>query len=244
MACLHWYLLAHSVAAVAVVHAAAGAVEAMAVGGDLAAVAGFHQVVAAASAAAALLAAGRLTHVRNHTNMKRYIANPHAITRFIRNLWMDASDVRRNLRPDSLVRLEERVRVSETRHRGELRLCIEGGLTWQALRQGQTANDRAAELFSSLGVWNTEHNNGVLIYLLLAERRIEILADRGISSQVDKQAWQTMVDGIAHHFYQRDYEAGLAQAIEEVGAWMRKLYPVEAQQPDNPDELANAVVIL
>jgi len=176
--------------------------------------------------------------------MKRYIANPKTITRWIRNLWMDASDVQRNLRADSLGRLEERVRVSETRHRGELRLCIEGGLTWQALRQGQTANDRAAELFSNLGVWNTEHNNGVLIYLLLAERRIEILADRGISSQVDKQAWQTMVDGIAHHLHQRDYETGLAQAIDDVGAWMRKLYPVNTPHTDNPDELPNAVVIL
>lgn len=162
----------------------------------------------------------------------------------MRNLWMDAGDVRRNLRPDSLARLEERVRMSETRHRGELRLCIEGGLPWQALRQGQSANDRAAELFSHLGVWNTEHNNGVLIYLLLAERRIEILADRGISSQVDAQAWQTMVDGIAHHLHQRDYETGLAQAIDEVGAWMRKFYAIETTQANNPDELPNAVVIL
>lgn len=176
--------------------------------------------------------------------MKRYIANPKPLIRWTRNLWMDASDVRRNLRPDSLARLEERVRMSETRHRGELRVCVEGGLSWQALQQGLTTKDRAIELFSSLGVWNTAHNNGVLIYLLLAERRIEILADRGISSQVDNQAWQTMVDGIAHHLHQRDYETGLAQAIDDVSQWMRQLYPLNAKHPHNPDELPNAVVVL
>lgn len=176
--------------------------------------------------------------------MKRYMVNPRSLMRCMRHLWMDASDVRRHLPADSLTRLEERVRQSETRHRGELRFCIEGGLSWQAMRQGQNANDRATELFSRLGVWDTEHNNGVLIYLLLAERRIEILADRGISSQVDQQAWQTMVDGIAHHLYLQHYETGLAQAIDEVGAWMRKLYPITAKHTDNPDELPNAVVIL
>lgn len=164
--------------------------------------------------------------------------------RWCRHLWLDADDVRRALPTAALQRLETQVQHSETRHRGELRLCIEGGWGWSGLRAGLTTRDRAVELFSQLRVWDTAHNNGVLIYLCLAERRIEILADRGIASQVDPAVWHGMVQSISTHFKPGNHEAGLSQAIDQVGQCMRDLYPVSSRHPDNPDELPNAVVIL
>ena len=164
-------------------------------------------------------------------------------TRWCRHLWLDADDVRRYLPKDSLQRLEARVQQSETRHRGELRVCVEGGLGWAGLRADFHTHARAVALFSQLRVWDTEHNNGVLIYLCLAERRIEILADRGISSQVDPAVWQAMVQSLSRHVKPGNFEAGLIETIDQVGQWMKQLYPVCDRHPDNPDELPNAVVI-
>lgn len=164
--------------------------------------------------------------------------------RWWRHLWLDVDDVRRTLTPAILQRLETHVQRSETRHRGELRLCVEGGFGWAGLRAGINTHDRAVELFSQLRVWDTAHNNGVLIYLCLAERRIEILADRGIAAQVNPSTWQTMVQSLGSHFKLGNHEAGLMQAIDQVGQCMRDLYPVTDRHPDNPNELPNAVVIL
>ena len=171
---------------------------------------------------------------------------PHMPTwqRWWRHLWLDAADVRRQLPAAALQRLEAHVQRSETRHRGELRLCVEGGLGWNGLWTGINTHDRAVELFSQLRVWDTAHNNGVLIYLCLAEHRIEILADRGISSQVDPAVWQAMVQSLGTHFKLGNFEAGLTEAIDQVGQWMKRLYPVCDRHPDNPDELPNAIVIL
>jgi hypothetical protein len=168
----------------------------------------------------------------------------NTLSRWCRHLWLDADDVRRHFPPDSLLRLETLIRLSEARHLGELRVCIEGGLGWAGLRQGLTPRARAIELFSQLRVWDTAHNNGVLIYLLLAEHRIEILVDRGLSSQVDPQVWQAMTLSLSEHFKSGNFEAGLTEAIDQVGQWMRRLYPVADHHPDNPNELPNAVVIL
>jgi uncharacterized membrane protein len=99
-------------------------------------------------------------------------------------------------------------------------------------------------LFGQLRVWDTAHNNGVLIYLLLAERRIEILADRGISGQVNPQVWQAMVDDLCGHLQKDNFEAGLTQGIDKVGEWMREFYPLLDHHADNPNELSNAVIIL
>lgn len=168
----------------------------------------------------------------------------HPLLRWLRHLWLDADSVKRQIQPDALKRLEERVRLSETRHRGELRVCVEGGLGWHGLRQKADARSRAIALFSQLRVWDTDQNNGVLIYLLLADRRIEVLADRGLSSQVDAHAWQAMVDDLRVHLQQGHFEAGLTQGIDKVGEWMREFYPLLDPAVDNPNELPNAVIIL
>jgi len=169
---------------------------------------------------------------------------PQPVLRWLRHLWLDADSVKRHIQPEALKRLEERVRLSETRHRGELRVCVEGGLGWHGLRHKANARSRAIELFSQLRVWDTAQNNGVLIYLLLADRRIEVLADRGLSSKIEAQAMQAMVDDLSIHLQQGHFEAGLTQGIDKVGEWMREFYPLLHPAVDNPNELPNAVIIL
>jgi uncharacterized membrane protein len=167
----------------------------------------------------------------------------NTLLRWARHLWLDATNARKLITPAGLTRLAQAVHASESRHRGELRLCVEGGLSPRALWQGQTPRQRAIELFSHLRVWDTQGNNGVLIYLLLAERRIEILADRGLSSQVSDAVWQDMAQRLSQALRDGQFEAGLQMAVEQVGALMRTHCPMTGDLP-NPNELPDTVVLI
>lgn len=163
--------------------------------------------------------------------------------RELRHLWLDEADARRLLPPQALHRLEAAVHASEARHLGELRLCVEAGLPWVALRRGLSARERALELFSALRVWDTAHNNGVLIYLLLADHRIEVIADRGVSIQVPPDTWQALADRLGEALRQGQPESGLLAAIEQVGALLRQHHPAPQGVP-RPNELPDAVVLM
>ncbi len=156
---------------------------------------------------------------------------------------MDDDTVRHQIGTAGLDRLQAQVQASETRHLGELRLCVEGGLGWQGLRQKISARERALHLFSTLRVWDTEHNNGVLIYLLLAEHRIEILADRGIMDRVGADAWSHIAQQLGARLREGHFEEGLSQAIEAVTRLLTEHFPAKPQG-DNPNELPDTVVVI
>lgn len=166
----------------------------------------------------------------------------NTIKRWARHLWLDARAARRTLTQAGLKRLEQAVTQSEARHLGELRLCVEGGLPLPLLVRGTTPRARALELFSLLRVWDTEHNNGVLIYLQLAERHIEILVDRGLLTHAGNTYWSQLQQKLAEHLRAGRFEQGLAEAIEAVGALLQQHYPAGTQV--NPNELPDAVVVL
>src|SRR5450631_1750393 len=109
--------------------------------------------------------------------------------RLLKHRRFDEGDTKRALGEGALQRIETRVAASEARHSGQIRVCIEAGLPLSYLRRGASARERAVAMFGKLRVWDTEHNNGVLIYMLLAEHAIEIVADRGIDARVDAAAW-------------------------------------------------------
>ncbi|MDP3172207.1 MAG: TPM domain-containing protein, partial [Polaromonas sp.] len=117
----------------------------------------------------------------------------NSLTRTLKHLWLDADDTRRAIPAAMLDRLQRRVAASEQRHSGEIRICVEAGLPLSYLWRGASARERAVTMFGKLRVWDTEHNNGVLIYLLLADHAIEIVADRGLARHVDAAQWQAMV---------------------------------------------------
>ena len=165
------------------------------------------------------------------------------LLRALRHLWLDAADARRLLPTEACARLEAAVQASEARHLGELRLCVEAGLPWGALRQGLDARQRALELFSTLRVWDTAHNNGVLIYLLLADQRIEVVADRGVSAHVTTETWQALADRLGTALRQGQPEPGLLAAIEQGSALLRQHHP-NPQGAPRTNELPDAVVLI
>jgi uncharacterized membrane protein len=160
------------------------------------------------------------------------------IFRLIRHRWMDATDARRAVPDDMAARLTSGVIASELRHTGQIRVCVECALPTSYLwRVGHrtplsvVVRQRALAWFGRLRVWDTERNNGVLIYLLLAERAIELVADRGVARRVPAARWQSMVDGLGGCLHQGDVEAGLSQALAEVSAVLVEHFPAGEGEP-------------
>jgi uncharacterized membrane protein len=163
----------------------------------------------------------------------------HWLLRLFKHRRLDEGDAARLLGDGALQRIEARVAAAESRHSGEIRVCVEAGLPLSYLRREAGARERAVAMFGKLRVWDTEANNGVLIYLLLAEHAIEIVADRGIVRHVDAAQWQRVMATMQSAFKAGQFEAGLNQAIDAVDAVLRQhfaLAPGEA----NPNELPNA----
>ena len=160
----------------------------------------------------------------------------HRLSRMLKHRWLDETDALRALGPEGLRRLEERVASSERAHSGEIRLCVEAGLPLSYLWRDATPRQRAVTMFGKLRVWDTEHNNGVLIYLLLAERAIEIVADRGVARRVPQAEWERLVAGMREAFRAGRFEEGLAQAIDAVDGLLAQHFPLAAGAA-NPNEL-------
>lgn len=156
--------------------------------------------------------------------------------RIFKHRWLDETDTARALGDAALARLEERVAASERRHSGEIRVSVEAGLPLSYLWRGAAPRQRAIALFGKLRVWDTEANNGVLIYLLLAEHAIEIVADRGLARHVPQAHWDALVGGMREAFRAGRFEAGLAQAVDAVDAMLVRHFPL-AEGQHNPNEL-------
>jgi uncharacterized membrane protein len=155
------------------------------------------------------------------------------LSRLLRHRWLDETDSARALSEAALQRLEQRIAASEHGHDGEIRLCVEAGLPLSYLWRDASARERAESLFGKLRVWDTERNNGVLIYLLLAEQAIEIVADRGLARHVPQAHWDAVLSGMVAAFRAGRYEEGLAAAVDAVDAELRRHFP---RGPDVRDD--------
>ena len=160
------------------------------------------------------------------------------LSRILKHRWHDEHDAARLLNPAALTRLESQVARSESTHSGEIRLCVEAGLPLSYLWRNATARERAITMFGKLRVWDTEHNNGVLIYLLLAERAIEIVADRGLARVVSQGHWDQVLFSMRQAFAGGHFEQGLADAVQAVDAVLAQHFALAPGQ-QNPDELSN-----
>jgi len=167
----------------------------------------------------------------------------HPVLRLLKHRRFDEADALRIVGADAMQRIQALVAASETHHSGEIRVCVEAGLPWSYLRRHATARERAVAMFGKLRVWDTEHNNGVLIYLLLAEHAIEIVADRGIDARVDDAQWAALAQRMGAAFREGRFEDGLTQALEEVSALLVAHFPLAEGQADR-NELPDAPVVL
>ncbi len=166
----------------------------------------------------------------------------HWTLRLLKHRLHDEREARRVLAKDALARIEARVAASEQRHSGEIRVVVEAGLPLSYLRRAATPRDRAVALFGKLGVWDTERNNGVLIYLLLAEHAIEIVADRGLDRRVDAGEWARIAASMQGAFQGGDFEGGLLRAVDAVDALLVRHFARQAGDGD-VNELPDAPLV-
>ena len=151
--------------------------------------------------------------------------------------------LRRAFSPTVLTAIEAAIHESERTHRGEIRFAIEAGLEPHDIRAGKTPRQRALEVFAALGVWDTAENNGVLIYVLLADRDVEIVADRGYNLRVTSDQWTEVCHAMERHFAAGDHAAASVQGVREVGRLVAAHFPPLPAGRDE-DELPNRPALL
>ncbi|MCX7897002.1 MAG: TPM domain-containing protein [Rhodocyclaceae bacterium] len=160
------------------------------------------------------------------------------LIRLVRHLLTPAWWARRCLSSSDLAAIEQAVAASERRHRGELRVTIEGPLPLGALLAGVTTRARALDWFARLRVWDTEENNGVLIYLQLVDRCCEIVVDRGIARVTSEEEWTKICAKVQAHCARRCYREGLLAVIEACTEAIARHFPADGENanelPDRP----------
>lgn len=163
------------------------------------------------------------------------------LTRLLKHLSSPGWWARRAFRANDLAAIGAAVKASETKHRGEIRIAIEGPLPLRALLREESCRDRAATLFQSLGVAATREANGILVYVQLVDRRVEILADRGIAAHVQSAEWEAICRRMETAFAAGNYRDGMVDAIEHITALLTQHFPASG---DNPNELNDAPTLL
>lgn len=164
------------------------------------------------------------------------------LVRIMRHLSSGQWLLRRVFPTATLTAIEQTIQQSEMNHSGEICIAVEGTLNTLALIKNQTARKRAIEVFSQLRVWDTEQNNGVLIYLLLADRDVEIIVDRGIHARISNAEWKNICHSMESAFSQRQFEAGFIQGIHAISQLLETHFPYDPKKDKN--ELTNKPTVL
>ena len=155
------------------------------------------------------------------------------LTRITRHLLTSDRQARRAFPPATLLALEHAVADSECTHTGQIRVVVEAALDGLPLFRGQSARERAIELFAKLRIWDTEHNNGVLIYLLLADRAVEVVSDRALQGRVAPSDWSLICRGMEAAFSQRAFESGALAGVHAISQHLVALFPATGRPPLN-----------
>lgn len=161
--------------------------------------------------------------------------------RLIKHLLLPDWFVRRVFARDDLAAIGAAIAASEKSHRGELRFVAEAAMPLAALWRDQSPRARAVDLFSTLRVWDTEENSGILIYVQLVEHRVEILADRGIAARVPQAEWDAICRNMEQCFRADEWRKGALQAVTRAGELLAAHFPAKV---DNPNELPDQPLLL
>jgi hypothetical protein len=161
--------------------------------------------------------------------------------RFMKHAFTPGWLARRAFSRSTLKRIAAAIKGSEDLHDGELRFAIEGPLHFGDLVRNELTRAHAENLFTRLRVWDTMHNSGVLIYVQLVDRRIEIVADRGISAKVEQAEWDAVCRALEDSFREKRYAEGALEAIDSVTRILAVQFPA---RPENPNELPDEPVVL
>jgi len=149
--------------------------------------------------------------------------------------------VRRIFPQVALDLIEQAIKAGEATHSGQVRFVVEGSLDGKPLFSGQSARERALDIFSHLRIWDTAHNNGVLIYLLLADRDVEIVADRGIDAKVGSAGWDKICKAMESDFKRGNFSGGVIRGIQAVSQQLATYFP---RHGAGPNELPDKPVVM
>ena len=163
--------------------------------------------------------------------------------RIVRHLFTDHASVRRAFPSRELSRIETAIAAGEKTHRGQVCVAIEGALPAGRVLKAIGPRERALEVFGLLRVWDTEENCGVLVYLLLADRGVEIVADRGIHRIVGDAAWQAICTRMEAAFRDGRFAEGVVAGVAEISALLAQHFP-RGRDGGNGNEIADRPVIL
>jgi uncharacterized membrane protein len=163
------------------------------------------------------------------------------IKRIGKHLILNRWRVRRAFPRQALANIEKAIKASEAMHSGQVRFAVEGALDGAPLFKNQSARARSIDVFANLRVWDTENSNGVLIYLLLADRDVEIVADRGIDEKVQQAEWEAICRAMETEFRAGNFEGGVLKGIAAVTRLLAKHFP---RSGSNKNELPDKPVVL
>ena len=163
------------------------------------------------------------------------------LKRFFRHVWMSPIQVRRSFSQVTLDGIEHAVATGEKMHRGQVRFVVEAELTTGQLWAGVTSRQRAIDVFSLLRVWDAEEKNGVLIYVLLADRKVEIVADRGIHRHVGDERWRAICKEIELRYRKGEFVGGSVIGIEKVSAELAFYFPAHSE---HANEQSNKPIVM
>ena len=162
--------------------------------------------------------------------------------RILRHLATSRAGTRRRFSAEAMKRIEDGIAAAELRTSGEIRFMIESSLDLSGLWADVTPRDRALQTFSDLHLWNTEGRNGVLIYVLMADRDVEIVADRGAARRIGQEDWEGVCRLMEAHFREKRFDEGALAGVEAVGRLLERNFPAPAGH--NRDELPNQPALL
>lgn len=161
--------------------------------------------------------------------------------RLLTHLFITSAAGRRAFPPATLKAIEQAIADGETRHRAEVRLIVEPALPLQAIWHRTSARERARELFAHYRVWDTEENCGVLVYINLADHKVEIVADRGVGRMVAAKDWQTICRVMTQGFAQGVFHDSVIAALGQLNLLLEKHYPDDGSRVN---QLPNKPVVL
>jgi uncharacterized membrane protein len=141
----------------------------------------------------------------------------------------------------ALALIEQAIKAGEATHSGQVRFVVEGALDGAPLFKNQSARQRALDIFSKLRIWDTAHNNGVVIYLLLADRQVEIIADRGIDAKVGAAGWEKICKAMETDFRAGNFAGGVIRGIQAVSQQLAAHFP---RHKAGPNELPDMPVVI
>jgi len=152
------------------------------------------------------------------------------------------SNVTKYFSKTTLAKIENEIQSSEKLHLSELCVIVENSLDLMSVFKGVTSRERALELFSQYRIWDTENNSGILLYILLADHRLEIIADRGVSRLAKDKNFSKIASAIESKFREKEYEEGLISGIQSITKLLTEFYPAKKKRSKN--EIPNKPVLI